>query len=407
MSSRAERGWQGAALLLLILLSAPRLLPAAMPDWPLEAPAAACAGAVPADPQAELQFLPAWRTLLAWRHWRRADTRCVQLDWPRSQRLSATQIGALDAVLAQLQAQQQAAWQPALARAYTEAAPHRPEPPAWAPIDWIAAPAPERTLPLCPRVPALGSLRTVELPPALAATVLRVRPHRCQPGSMPMAGSGVLLAPDLALTAAHVVMTRTGMVCDRYRVTPGGRRYSDPPTAPYGAGLVSRAVLSERGGWTRAAESAPPLDRDYDSRTGHDYALLLLDAPAQLPGDTLWPRLRFAATPSPIGTPLLHAGYAARTPQGRAAPGALIALYGQRTCARGLETPVRAALWMSPGASGGPIWTWSGRDALQLETLAVRVEALPGERYETLGPRFDLQDYHSVLQQLPTLPSAR
>lgn len=398
------RGRRSGLLGLWLLVSA--AAQADLPNWSALPPAPECAAEPASGQVGELQYMPAWRTLLAWRHWQSAGVRCVRLDWPRAQALTSAQAAELDAELARMDALWRATWTPALPRAYTEAAAYRPAPPDWAATDWVHAPMPTRTLPLCPRVPSLVQMRTVELPPALAATVLRVRPLRCLAGSLPMAGSGVLLAPDLALTAAHVVMTRDGLVCDRYRVTPGGRRYSDPPTAPYGAGVVTRAVLSERGGWHVAAGAAPPPDRDYGARTAHDYSILLLETPAQLPSDTLWPRLRFGAAPGAIGTPVLMAGYAARMPQGRAAPGALVSVFGQLGCPRGVESPVRAALWMSPGGSGGPIWNWAAEQALQLETLSVRLEVLAGERYEALGPRFDLKDYAWWLQQLPALPSA-
>lgn len=234
---------------------------AGFPDWPALPPTPACAAEPAIGQVGELQYLPAWRTLLAWRHWHTGSERCVRLDWPRTQALTPAQTAELDAELGRMQALQRPSRQPALPRAYPEAAAHRPAPPVWAATDWVHAPGPERTLPLCPRALPLAQIHTVELPSALAATVLRVRPLRCLAGSMPMAGSGVLLAPDLALTAAHVVMTRDGLVCDRYRVTPGGRRFSDPPAAPYGAGLVTRAVLSERGGWNVAAGAAPARSR--------------------------------------------------------------------------------------------------------------------------------------------------
>ena len=116
-------------------------------------------------------------------------------------------------------------------------------------------------------------------------------------------------------------MTPAGLVCSRYRVTPGGRRYSDPPNAPFGISFVTRAVLSERGGWSLAAPAAPPRELDEDARTTHDYAWLLLDEPASVPADTVWPRLRFGDPAGRIGQPILSAGYPAQTPVARSAPG--------------------------------------------------------------------------------------
>lgn len=400
------RAWVWRAATLLGLLATPPADAAGLSEQlaaqaPINYSAPDCADAAPpGDAEAQLQYLEPLHTLLAWRQWPMSGGWCVQLDWPEVLRLPPAASAGLQQLLSQQADRRRALLSQALPRSQVGRGELRQSPPAWLPAVSVPAPSGRPTLPLCPRVPALATLQPLELPSPLAATVLRVRPHRCRPGGLPMAGSGVLLAPGLALTAAHVVMTPGGMVCDRYRVVPGGRRFTDPPAAPYGMGFVSRAVLSERGGWQRDAGVAPPPNADYDQRTAHDYAFLLLDTPATVPADSLWPRLRFGAPPSVLAQPLLMAGYGHRAPTGPVAPGAMVSLWGQITCPRGQESYQRQALWMSAGASGGPIWHYSPARPLELSSLGVRVETLSGDRYETLGPRFDLVDYSALLQML-------
>ena len=346
-----------------------------------------------------VQYLADRGELLAWREWKVDGSRCVHLDWPDDRRLSREEAEQLSQRLAVADGRRGALVSPALPRAQVERE-RRIERPAWLPPDMVPAPVLQGPLPLCPRVPPRTMILPLELPASLAATVLRVRPHRCEPGSLPMAGSGVLLSPMLGLTAAHVVMTPAGKVCSRYRVVPGGRRFNDPPAAPYGLSFVTRAELSGRGGWVNDAVSAPPKLGDLDARTRHDHAWLLLDDAAVLPADAVWPRLRFGAPAAAVGMPVLSAGYSSRTPSARSAPGAMVSLWGQSACALPEESSRRFALWLSPGGSGGPIWNWSAARPLELQSLASRVEGLPGERYETLGPSFDLADYQRLLRLL-------
>lgn len=372
-----------ALLLVLLVLSSAR----AQAD-------ANCRGEAPADAQAQAQYLPGRGELLLWRSWELAGESCVQVDWPRPERLSPSATRALAAELRADEARRRAEVRASLPEAEVELRTSVFATALWPPGQ-VPAPGERPSLPLCPRVPDRAAMPTLELPDALAATVLRVRPHRCEPGSRPLAGSGVLLAPALGLTAAHVVMSPTGMVCRRYRVAPGGRRFSDPPAAPYGQSFVSRARPSGRGGWHEEGAAA---SASFPARTRHDHAWLLLDDPAQLPPGTAWPRLRFGAPAATPGTPMLSAGYPAQTPRARTAPGAMVAMWGQAGCLRGDEGGARRhALWLAPGGSGGPIWTWSGERPLELHSLGSRVEGLPGERYETLGPALDLEDYWRLL----------
>lgn len=325
-----------------------------------EVPAACDVGEPPGTASGNVQYLADRGELLAWREWTDDGRLCVRLDWPQQKQLSAEEAAQLARRLAIADDRRAALILPALPRAEVERV-RRVARPHWLPPEMVLAPVLQGPLPLCPRVPPLSMIQPLELPPSLAATVLRVRPHRCQPGSLPTAGSGVLLSPILGLTAAHVVMTPAGKVCSRYRVAPGGRRYNDPPAAPYGLSFVSRAALSGRGGWVDGASSAPPRTGDLDARTRHDHAWLLLDDAATLPADVAWPRLRFGAPPVPVGEPVLSAGYPAQTPTGRAAPGAMVSLWGQAACAQTGEQARRHALWTSLGGSGGPIWTWSAQ----------------------------------------------
>ena len=367
--------------------------------WASGPPLGCDAGEPPVSAIGNVQYLEDRSELLAWREWTVDGSRCVQMDWPDGRRLTHEEIDQFSQRLALADARRGALVSPALPRAQVERE-RRMERPGWLPPDMVPAPVLHGPLPLCPRVPPRTMMLPLELPASLAATVLRVRPHRCEPGSLPMAGSGVLLSPMLGLTAAHVVMTPAGKVCSRYRVAPGGRRYNDPPAAPYGLSFVSRAALSGRGGWVDGAPSAPPRTGDLDARTRHDLAWLLLDDAATLPARVAWPRLRFGAPAVPVGEPVLTAGYSSQTPTARSAPGAMVSLWGQAACRQPGEQSRRHALWLSLGGSGGPIWTWSAERPLHLHSLASRVEGLPGERYETLGPAFDSADYQHLLRLL-------
>ena len=362
------------------------------------AAATGCAVVAPTSAEAQVEFMPVLGDVLAWRQWPGVDGICRQIDWPEPARLSGVAPGDLQRLLDLAEQRRRQLLTPTLPRADVEAV-RRNERPPWNPVAQVPAADGRPPLPLCPRVPPRAQMTPVEVPTTLAATVLRVRPHRCEPGSLPLAGSGVLLSPRLGLTAAHVVMTPAGLICSRYRVAPGGRRFADPPNAPHGISFVTRAVLSERGGWSLGA-AAPPRDRDQDARTAHDYAWLLLDEPATVPADTVWPRLRFGAPAGPVGAPVLSAGYSAQTPVARSAPGAMVALFGQIACPLAGEQARREALWLSYGGSGGPIWSWFPTRPAELHTLASRVEGLPGERFETLGPSFDLVDYQQLLDLL-------
>jgi hypothetical protein len=358
-------------------------------------------GATAAPPlEASLQYLPSVGELLAWRVFAQAAGRCLQLDWPQSRELSARQAHGLQVLLAQQQAAGERVHDQALAGADVAPMAVRAQRPSWQPLPVVDAGTDRPSLPWCPRTPERRMQVPVELPEQVSPLLVRVRPHRCLAGSRPASGSGVLLSPELAVTAAHVILTDAGQVCDRYRVIPGGRRYSDPPAAPFGLAFASRAFLSERGGWNLGASGAPALNEDFVARTTHDHAWLLLDRSIELPIDTHWPRLRFVADLRPVpGSRVLRAGYAVIGPVGRIAPGSAVNTFGQIACPRSRDEPYwRFALWMGPGASGGPIWRWPERgQAFELLSLAVRMETHGEHRYETLGPRFDEADYWRLL----------
>ncbi|MGE4071358.1 MAG: serine protease [Lysobacterales bacterium] len=351
--------------------------------------------------ESAVQYLPQVQDMLAWRVLQTSRGPCLRLDWPQQVDLSPQQaqglqrLGLPPAELAEdLRA---SAYPSADVRAVRE----RERDPFWQTRPPIRLAADRPSLPWCPVTLPSRELLPLSLPDPVAPLALRVRPHRCNPGSRPTAGSGVLLSPDLAMTAAHVVLTSEGVVCDRYRLVPGGRRYSDPPAAPFGTAMVSRAFLSERGGWHRDADAPPDLNQRFAERTAHDFAFLVLDQPADLPSDLAWPRLRFGAPRVAPGLRVLRAGYGVIGPAGRIAPGAAVNLFGQSACPRGAEPFQRFALWMSAGASGGPIWRWPATGApLELLSLAVRMETFKNEQHETLGPRFDQTDYRRLLDLL-------
>ncbi len=350
--------------------------------------------------EASLQYLSSAGELLAWRVFAQAAGRCLQLDWPQSRALSARQAHGLQVLLAQQQAAGERVHEQTLAGADVAPMAARARRPGWYPVAVVDAGADRSSLPWCPRTPERRLQLPVALPEQVSPLLVRVRPHRCLAGSRPAAGSGVLLSPNLAVTAAHVILSDAGQVCDRYRVIPGGRRYTDPPAAPFGLAFASRAFLSERGGWNLGASGAPALNDEFSARTAHDHAWLLLDRSIELPPGTHWPRLRFIGDVRRVpGLRVLRAGYAAIGPVGRIAPGAAVNTFGQIACPRGRDEGYwRFALWMGPGASGGPIWRWPQRgQPFELLSLAVRMETHGEYQYETLGPRFDEVDYWRLL----------
>jgi len=360
----------------------------------------ACPDSVPASSrESAIQYLPELQQLLAWRTLELPGGRCIELDWPQRRALSPQQALGLQRLLT---AHDQDLLPARLAPANVAAARVRAALTGWQSPALAESAADAPSLPWCPRTPPAAELLPVQLPETIAPLLLRVRPHRCRAGSRPLAGSGVLLSPDLALTAAHVVLTPEGQVCDRYRVVPGGRRYTDPPAAPFGMAYVSRAHLSERAGWNAGAPAAPLLDAQYAARTAHDFSWLVLDAPVRLPASLRWPRLRFGNAPTlPAGLRVLRAGYGASGPDGAVAPGAAVNLFGQSACARGPEPFRRFALWMSPGSSGGPVWRWPDRgEPFELASLAVRMETHGDHQFETIGPHFDQRDYQRLLSVL-------
>ncbi len=364
-----------------------------------------CSDATPVTPpvEAALQYLPGVGELLAWRVFVQAAGRCVRVDWPRAHALSARQAHGLQVLLAQQQAAGRFVHDQPLAGADVAPLALRAQPQGWHPAPVVDPGSDRPSLPWCPRTPERRLQVPVDLPEQVSPLLVRVRPHRCVAGSRPASGSGVLLSPDLAVTAAHVILTDAGQVCDRYRIIPGGRRYTDPPAAPFGLAFASRAFLSERGGWNLGASGAPAPNDDFGARTAHDHAWLRLDRSIALPIDTHWPRLRFVGDQRRVPGPrVLRAGYAAIGPVGRIAPGAAVNTFGQIACPRSRDEPHwRFSLWMGPGASGGPIWSWPGSgQAFELLSLAVRMETHGEHQYETLGPRFDETDYWRLLDVL-------
>lgn len=351
--------------------------------------------------ESAVQYLPDARDLLAWRVLQTARGPCVRLDWPQQIDLSPEQAQGLQRLGLPPAALAGDLGSSAYPSADVRAIRERERDPLWQTPPLIRLAADRPSLPWCPVTLPSRELLPMSLPDPVAPLALRVRPYRCKPGSRPTAGSGVLLSPDLAMTAAHVVLTHEGVVCDRYRLVPGGRRYSEPPAAPFGTAMVSRAFLSERGGWHRDAEAPPDVNERFDERTAHDFAFLVLDQSADLPSDLAWPRLRFGASPAAPGLRVLRAGYGVIGPAGRIAPGAAVNLFGQSACPRGAEPFQRFALWMSAGASGGPIWRWpAAGQPLELLSLAVRMETYRDEQHETLGPSFDQTDYRRLLDLL-------
>ena len=352
--------------------------------------------------EAAVQYLSTLSNLIAWRIVTVDGGDCIALDWPEQRLLTPRQADGLLALLSEADRAGELDTSTKLQEADIEPQAVRDASPRWLPLRHAARGTDMPSLPWCPRTLAGPALIPVQLPERIAPLLLRVRPHRCRAGSRPLAGSGVLLSPDLALTAAHIVLTADGLVCDRYRVVPGGRRYTDPPASPYGMAYVSRAYLSERAGWHASAASAPLPDAQYAERTARDFAFLMLDEAIRLPANMRWPRLRFTSTATlPAGLRVMRAGYGVIGPRGRIAPGVSVNLLGQSACARGPEPFRRFAVWMSPGTSGGPIWRWPDPgSSFELLSLAVRLETHRDHQFETLGPHFDEIDYQRLLSLL-------
>ena len=153
----------------------------------LSVPAAAatgCAVVAPASAEAQVEFMPVLGDVLAWRQWPGVEGICRQIDWPEPARLAGVAPADLQRLLDLAEQRRRQLLTPNLPRADVEAA-RRNERPPWDPVAQVSAPDGRPPLPLCPRVLPRARMTPVEVPTTLAATVLRVRPHRCERGSLP------------------------------------------------------------------------------------------------------------------------------------------------------------------------------------------------------------------------------
>lgn len=408
-SRRGASGW--VTLLWLCALCASGSLLATPPSWlsdlaqadpgplgPVDAANCPATWRAPQPGDAEaaveiaFQYFPQWRSALAWR---RFGADCVLLDWPEQRRLDAAEARGLAVHAAKLHATHRelpAAIAVEALPARIDAHTPRPIPPGHR----ARMLADDATRP-CPRTPAPAQRRSLRLPAAWHASMVRIGPQVC-PDELSGAGSGVLLTPDLVLTAAHVVLSASGQRCSVYRLVPGARSYRDDPPAPEGVLWATLVRESGRGGWRQGQPQLSADDAPGDERPRHDYAFLRSTAAVDA-RPRVWPMLRFERAAPAVGSTVYKAGYARRGVYGERRTGALVATTGQTACARGAEQARRFALAVDDGDSGAPIFLpATDTEPLEVLSLAVLSEWRRDESdIEVIGPRFDLGTYQDLL----------
>lgn len=363
-------------------------------------------GEAPTPQWAALQYLPEFGEVLAWRQMEIGGRSCLLLDHPQALALSASAARGLEHAL------QRHHRRIADAALHIEVETPPPHPIERAPIG-LPPPLPgarprlpsgQRIASGCPQTPPRGERESLFLSEALRAPVARVRGHHCPGRQTVAAGSGLLLAPDLLLSAAHVMIAADGGRCVSYRVVPGGLRFDADAPAPFGVYRAFRMQESGRGGWQVGMPRPGFGDDRLAARIQGDQAWLRLARPTQLPEATAWPLLRFGVREAPpIATRVLKVGYPRHGVYGEVRVGAPAATYGRIACARGPEAHARFALPTDLGDSGAPILLLPAdqpQGRLELLSLATFTEVHAREVVETLGPHFDLHDYALALQAL-------
>lgn len=375
----------------------------------LPIPAASCE--VPSDEQlGVVQFLPEYMGLdgipshaglLAWRQWEDANGRlCIALDFPITKRLSDEQVQVLHGAMAKHHRQTASTLEPARIVVATRHA--------------------RQSLPLYdfPPVRSAAGLPTVSSHCAIAKQVAqqkfwrfadtdqgftaRLTATSCAKNAQ-YAGSGTafLVAPSLAITAAHIVTDKDANIPCQYRVVPGGGSYNHGRAQPFGSINVSKIALSARArSWM--AKSVNDLSQtDLRRYVASDYAFLAL-APNSLATSNLhWPAIVFGEKVR--GKPVYKSGYPVESyARALRPPGASLSADGQDACAPFEDLNTYSVLSFY-GDSGGPIWQHPAQQAFGWLSIISLVSVIQRDHESaayTYSPRFSLALYGQFVSYL-------
>lgn len=363
----------------------------------------------PSSQIAVVQYLPdflservdvAHEGLLAWRQWSGTEGLCVYMDYPISQRLGPSQVRLLQEQMAALHRQSARELQPAR-RISLDPSIYK-----HLPLLDLAPLSPSLGLPSGSF--ACGGRRTTaqqyfwrfaERDLSFAA---RLGPKSClQNTDFAGAGSAIIVAPTLALTAAHT-LTKDGATTQcRYRVIPAGGRYDQGAAQPFGAVDISQIALGRRANYWMHYTANELTEAQLHPYVAADHAYLRL-APNKLgQSKFMWPALIFGA-PAQIN-PVYKTGYASEALARALRPaGASLSADGLDACAR--STKLSAYSMMSfLGDSGAPIWQHPDQQAqgwLSVISIVSVSERTHESAPYTYGPRFTLALYRQILAYL-------
>ncbi len=246
-------------------------------------------------------------------------------------------------------------------------------------------------------------------------TAIRFGAHRCQ-AAVGGRGTAVLIAPKLALTAAHVVVDDVGALCEAYRAVPGGDSYLENEPSPLGIYISTKVQLSERGGWNVGKPPFPVIgdatQAQFEECTRHDWAIVGLRSVVR--GPHVWPLLRFFDKPQTShdcsaqmqDLEVVKIGYPIRGLYGETRRGRAIVNRGYGNCGQEQPPLARFLLFTNPGDSGAGVFILAKNEKapLELRSLVSVSEMRNSFAIESLGPSFDLIDYQRMLGFLQNQP---
>jgi hypothetical protein len=365
---------------------------------------------------ASVQYFPALSTAIFWREFTLDHgARCVLMDYPIKAALTSAQASGLQVMAEALQRRQMQSWSapevPSPDRAQLlETADGRQPPPLIRRIEPSA-------LAPCAQAQRRENARAVALDPRFSAVILRIQAHECPPDTrLAGSGSGVLLTPNLALTAAHVLIDDAGQNCT-VRFSGGAKPFTDANPTPNGVRVSREIRFSGIGNWQagdrpRSAENASP-----EFRVKGDYAGILFGEAYLADALVAWPLWQTAAPDFSQTDEVILAGYPhlKRLQNDSSAPvRGLRVASGRLSCDHDPPAFWRIAATIAPGDSGGPIMLLPapfGLPQWRVMSIISTAETYGENRMHVLGTRFDLTMYENLLawqiqaDQLPRYPT--